>query len=284
MPDDQMLTDDPQTEADARLVGWIPKSEFKGDPEKWKPASEFLKLAESQLPMARANNRALKETNAQLVARLRKQEEMITGLQESMRALEEFHSEDTKRKVEVARAKLIKELKEARAAGDVDAEAEILDALTQAPKPEETPPVKPAAQPRPQNDPVFEAWKLDNPWFEADPIKRGIAVGFAQKIREDPSKNHIQGRAYFEEAARMADEFLAKREAPARSDKTEGGGGGGTGGGSGMPKGKGYAQMPPDAKAQCDKEAKKFVGKSDRFKTLADWQAYYAKTYWEYEE
>lgn len=271
-----------QIEADARLVGWIPETEFKGEKDKWKPAAEFLEMAESQLPMARATNRRLTETNQELLRRLKAQESALSGLQESIEALKEFHSVDTKRKVEEARAKLLGELKAARAAGDVDAEMEIVDALTQTAQKSngEAKTVVAPAGPTPE----WKAWEADNPKFTTDKKWRGVCIGFAEEMRMDPQYNHLQGRAFFDEVTRQTDAWFAQRTPAARVDKTEAGGNSGSGGGGGStPRGKGYAQLPPDAKAQCEAQAKKFVGKSEQFKTLDKWQAYYAKVYWEEE-
>lgn len=286
MSDDPVRTE-AQIKSDASLVGWLDKPYYKGDPEKWKPAEEFLQLAESQLPLARAAARTLKETNQQLVSRLQEQQEQIAGLTEAMENLKEFHTADTKRKVVEARAKLVEQLKAARAAGDIEAETEILDALTQVPAPENgAEPTKKPVVTEVKEDPAFTAWRAENDWFTKDKRKRGVAIGIAEEIRADPTQNHLKGRAFYDEVGRQTEEYFASRSnSEARSNKTEGGGGAGSGdtGGGGMPKGKGYAQMPADAKAQCAVDAKKFVGKPG-FKTLADWQAYYAKTYWAMEE
>ena len=287
MPNDQsqvLERTDAQAEADARLVGWQPETEFPGDKAKWKPAREFLQMAESQLPMARYANKRLTETNQELLRRLKAQETAMTGLQESIDALKEFHSTDTKRKVEEAREKLLGELKAARAAGDADAEVEIIDALTQA-KAEE-PAKKPATSTTSTVGPTpeWKAWEADNPKFHTDKKWRGVCIGMAEEMRVDPRYDHLQGRAFFDEVARETDAWFAQRSTAARVDKTESGGGAGTNGaGNTAPRGKGYNQLPPDAKAQCEKDSKKFVGKSEQFKTLEKWRDYFSKVYWENE-
>jgi hypothetical protein len=55
--------------------------------------------------------------------------------------------------------------------------------------------------------------------------------------------------------------------------------GGGAGGGGQN----GYSQLPADAKAQCDRQASRFIGKADaqgnvKYKTIDDYRAYYANT------
>jgi hypothetical protein len=240
---------------------------------------------ETQLPLARATNRRLTESNQELSRRIKAQETAIAGMQESLQALQEFHSADTKRKVKEARENLLKELKVARAAGDVDAELEIVDALTQADGKIVTPSPAPAPAPAPAGQtPEWKAWEQDNPKFREDKIWRGVCIGMAENMRMDSKWNHLSGRAFFDEVTRQTDAWFAQRTTTtARVDKTEAGGGGSGGGGGAAPKGKGYAQLPPDAKAQCDKDAKRQVGKNPAFKTLADWQTYYAKVYWEEE-
>lgn len=287
MPDDQTQVPertDAQVEADARLVGWQPESEFPGDKSRWMPATDFLRMAESQLPMARYANKRLTETNQELLRRVKAQETAISGMQESLEALKEFHSTDTKRKVEEAREKLLGELKAARAAGDVDAEVEIVDALTQAQVQEPAKKSTNGATKPSGETPEWKAWEADNPKFHTDKKWRGVCIGMAEEMRVDPRYDHLQGRAFFDEVSRETDAWFAQRTTPARTNKTESGGGtGGNGAGSAIPRGKGFAQLPPDAKAQCDKDAKRHVGKDPAFKTLADWQSYYAKVYWDNE-
>jgi hypothetical protein len=287
MPDDRTTDErtDAQVEADARLVGWQPENEFPGDKAKWKPAREFLQMAESQLPMARATNRRLEATNQELIRRLRAQETAIAGMKESLEALKEFHSSDTKRKVEEARAKLLEELKTARTAGDVDAEADILDALTQAQVTTKEEEKKPEPTESAAESPDWKAWRADNPKFQTDKKWRGVSIGIGEEMRADPAFNHLVGRAFYDEVTRQTDAWFAEHPAaPRRTEKSEAGGSaGGNGAGSAAPRGKSYAQLPPDAKTQCEKDAKKHVGKDPAFKTLADWQSYYAKVYWENE-
>ncbi len=286
MPDDHAQAQErteAEIEADARLVGWQDEAEFPGDKAKWKPAADYLAMAEAQLPMARAQNRKLTETNQELLRRLKAQETAMSGLQESMEALKEFHSADTKRKVAEARNKLLGELKAARAAGDVDAEMEIVDALTQAGTNGTESAKKPVAPTTTPQGPTPEwlAWREANPKFESDRKWRGVCVGMAEDMRADPKWNDLRGRAFYDEVTRQTDKWFAERAVTRRVDKSEAGGSAGDSGGGGGVRGKSYAQLPPDAKAQCEKDSKRHVGKG--FKTLADWQAYYAKVYWENE-
>ena len=40
-----------ETEDKARRLGWVPKEEFKGDPENWRSADEFMARGEQLLPI-----------------------------------------------------------------------------------------------------------------------------------------------------------------------------------------------------------------------------------------
>src|SRR3990167_4165256 len=50
-----------EVEAKAREMGWKPKDEYKDDPDKWRPADEFLRRGEEILPFVQKENRRLKE-------------------------------------------------------------------------------------------------------------------------------------------------------------------------------------------------------------------------------
>ena len=46
-------------EAEAEAYGWVPKEQFKGDPDKWRPAEEFVRRGEEILPIVRKQNEKL---------------------------------------------------------------------------------------------------------------------------------------------------------------------------------------------------------------------------------
>jgi hypothetical protein len=66
-------------EAEARVDGWQPKDDWKGDPSEWRSAEEFVRRGETYLPfIKRANKRleaeveGLKETNKRMSAMFEK--------------------------------------------------------------------------------------------------------------------------------------------------------------------------------------------------------------------
>ena len=52
---------DPDLEARARRQGWRPKDEFNKDPSDWKPAEEFLEVAETEMPVLRERMRNMEK-------------------------------------------------------------------------------------------------------------------------------------------------------------------------------------------------------------------------------
>ena len=48
-----------EVEQKASNLGWVPKEEFRGDPERHVSAERFLERGEKELPLARANNEKL---------------------------------------------------------------------------------------------------------------------------------------------------------------------------------------------------------------------------------
>lgn len=53
-------------EAEAAVYGWVPKEQFKGDPDKWRPAEEFVRRGEEILPIVRKQNEKLNAKVAEL--------------------------------------------------------------------------------------------------------------------------------------------------------------------------------------------------------------------------
>lgn len=60
-------------ESEAKEMGWVPQDQFKGDPDKWRPADEFVRRGEDILPIVRSQNaklhgelKELRETNERM--------------------------------------------------------------------------------------------------------------------------------------------------------------------------------------------------------------------------
>lgn len=266
----------------ARAIGWVPPEEHRGHLEHPLTAEEFLERGETLMPILRANNRKLEESQRKLQEDNNRLAQLFAASQESITALQEMHEQSVQAAVEKARRELRRELIEARQEGDVELELEVqerLDKLNAAPAPKPAPAPAPAPQAGGQLDPEMQAWMRDNPWFNTDARKTNLAVGIANQLRADPDNDHLQGRAFFDRVS----EVMAERTGPAVS-KVSGGRPSGEGGGGGGSVGKGYGSLPAEAKAACDAQAKRLVGEGRAFKDMAAWQSYYAKEYYRGED
>jgi len=259
--------------AEAALMGWIPKEQFRGDPSKWTDAQEFVDRGKHLMPILRKNNERLVGEIEGLKTQVNQLNASLSESSGAMKDLMKFHEESTKAQVAKARADLLTELKEAKTDGDVDAEIEAtaklseFDAAQKATKTSVTPAAKAE-----EISPEVKQWNLENPWYGVDQERTGLAMGVAQKLRAQGTT--LVGRAFLEQVAITVAERLGEGEIQQPQSKVEGGGRGADSRG-----GTGYAGLPSDAKAQCDKDAGKFVGPNKAFKTSKEWNTYFADQY-----
>lgn len=152
-------------EDQAREQGWRPKEEFEGDPEKWKPAKEFVERGEL-FGKIDGLGKELKETR------------------KALKMLQEHHTKvkevEYKRAVDELKALQKRHLEEGNSDGYLEA-SELLTDLKAEQKAREA---VSAAQPA-QTDPRFSSWIDANPWYTKDPDMREYAdvvgLGYANK-------------------------------------------------------------------------------------------------------
>lgn len=270
-------------EAQARSMGWVPQDQWKGDPEKWTDAEEFIERGEQVLPILRANNRKLQNDLLTRDKKIGTLEQELAATKSIVQGLEKNFNESLERRLKEQRAQLKGELKTAVEDRDVDRELEIreqLDELTEAEKAakqkqeenkkklEAKPPA--STKTDPDLSPDFEAWKNENPWFGEDRKRTRAVIRAAEDLRDEGDTT--EGYDFFQKA-------LARAEGSEDStpvSKVE----------SGNPRARGRAQpktygsLPPEAKQACMEDVENFVGEGKMFKTEKEWQEYYAKTYY----
>lgn len=264
----------------AKKMGWQPQEEFKGDPEKWRPAAEYVERGETFLPIVKAENAKLLREVDKAKADAAEAKRLFTASQEAIAELQKFHTEDTARQVAKAKADLKAGIRDARKEGDSDREDELreqLDELSAAAA--AAPPVAPApTPPQPAIDPAFIDWRRDNDWFEQDDNKTALMMAAAQRLRKDPANNTLVGRDFYDRAAYEAETVLNGR--PGRSQsKTDAGRPRPQGGGEPPPSRRLYSDLPADARTACDKLDKKLVGEGKAFKDQGAWRKHYVEQY-----
>jgi len=273
----------PEVQKEAEAMGWIPAARFKGDPERFVDADEYIKRGETVLPIVKEQNKRLHSEVAELRTKSAEQAVALAAATKAIEEIEERHSVETQKAVEAAKRQLKAQLAQASEAGDHDAVAEItsrmvdLKAADNKAKPvEKSAPVvavKPDVYVPP---PELAAWNARNEWFGTNKRKTALALGIAQELRDGGDTS--VGEIFFDKVTAEVNKELGIAEP--RGDKVEGGrNGSGDDARSGARGGKGFANLPSDAKQACDADGKKFVGEGKRYKTQADWRNRYAEIY-----
>lgn len=271
-----------QVEVEASNLGWVPQEQFKGDPEKWVDAATFVERGKAIMPILRKNNEVLQSQVARLGSEVSEMRGIVAAAQESMQAMRELHKGNVQQAIERTRKEVIASLRQAKTDGDIDAELALTEQLQDVNQQlaevkqvkVDAKPATPAAAPV-VRDEATEAWIASHDWFDKDLKLTGIAMGLANAIRADAPTAHLKGTAFYNKLDELLAEYLpSRRGAPSKVAPA-----GGSGGGSGGEGGKGYADLPAEAKAECEKEASKFVGEGRAFKTKAEWQAHFAELY-----
>lgn len=241
---DVIETDVPEAEAPeisaedrALTMGWTPKEQFKGDPSKWVDAETFVKRGEEFLPFLKANNRRLEQAHE------RSQKE-LAELKASLKEVRDYTSKAEERAYQRALKDLQAELDQAAAAGDVEGVRAVTDDIRKLEKEVSAPAPKDNEPPAYLTD-----WKADNPWFESDRVLKAAAIEIAQELTEAG----VTGKAQLDAVSkRIKAEFPTKFENPNRrqASAVEGAGS------APRRSGKGYTDLPSDAKAACDRWVK----------------------------
>lgn len=165
--------------------GWAPKENWKGDPDKWKTAEEFVNFGKNITP-----KHELRETVEALSQR-------VDSLLKSNQALNEMSQRQIK-KEQADKQKLIKELesvrKKAVTEGDGDTFAEADEQLAELRK-EATPQT-------PELDPLTQTWLTENSWYGQNRKLSRYADGLADELRAQG----YTGQAYFNELNRQVKE------------------------------------------------------------------------------
>jgi len=264
----------PEVQKQAEEMGWIPDTRYKGDPEKFVDADEFIRRGETVLPILKKTNERLHREQAELRAANAQLSAAVKAAQEAIEDLKEQSSVATLRAAEKARADLKSELARASSEGDHAGVAEITEQLTKLNT--AAPPVekeKPTPPPAFQIPPEIAAWNAENPWFNRDKRRTSLFLGVLEELND--AQDPVVGIPRFEKAKAEVERILSKDTPPPREDKVDS-----PRGGDGGPRApRGWASLPAEAKSECDKEAQKFVGKGKRYETLDAWRKRYVEIY-----
>jgi len=266
----------------ASKMGWVPLEKFKGDPERWTDAAEFVRRGEDVLPIVRKNNERLTQRLDVLENENATTKQLLKAATEALGEFQKYHEEDSKRQYERALEKLKSDKKEALRESDYDAVVEIDEAMKVLDEQKKSQAAKKPVQqsdhfldkPDPTKDPEFIAWNQENSdWYGQDRERTAFATSTAAYLRA--MEPNLKGKAFLDKVTEEVDRRFGLPDRPTRADRVEGS----RGGASRSTGAKGYGDLPADAKATCDKFASRLVGEGKAYKTQAEWRKQYVKDY-----
>lgn len=279
---DQQI-DRAEVERKARDIGWKPREQWKGDASGWVDADEFVRRSETFLPYLQHERGRLKSdldrTNSQLSSVQRELQET----REQLTALREFNEEMAGERRDRRKAEINDEIKVARESGNEVRVAELQNELQGLVKPAEkkAPPANPGNGTQPVIQPWVKGFIEGNADFMHDPDRVALFNNELLRRRQagDTRVGEVEGIALLTEARDAVEAKLGGTRRSAAPSKTEEPNP--TGGSRTVRSGgKGYSDMPAEARAKCDAQEKRFVGASGKaFKTQAEWRAHYAKEF-----
>lgn len=251
-------TDDAHQESDAevkaRRLGWVPKEEFRGDPDKHRSAEEFLDRGTNLLPLLQRDNEKLHKNFDRVERELRETKEVLSDFRD-------FASKSEERAYKRAKVELETKLDTAIQSADVEtarATRREMAALDEDRKPVAETRQREPDKPQ-QGDKVIQDWISDNDWYRNDPALNGFATKMFGKLeREKPGapKEDLLAETKRLTMDKFPEEFgiNPRREAASAVGAPSGGSG------TQKKKGKSYEDLPADAKKACDKFVKTIKG------------------------
>lgn len=240
-----------EAEVEARRLGWVPKEEFKGDPDKHRSAEEFLERGKTILPILQRDNKRLHDTVSRFEKELKETREAAAGVEELVRKQAEREHKKALRDLE---RRLDAAIETADVTQARQIRAEITELQTGEPAPKREP--KPVGEAdKPAVDPEIQSWIDENDWFNKSAALRSyMSEEFGELEKRNPgaSKAEILAEAKRRTVDKFPEKFgvNTKREiapsvaAPSgdapRTRKT----------------GRTYDDLPAEAKKACDKFVK----------------------------
>jgi hypothetical protein len=282
------MSDTDNIEVRAKEMGWVSKDAFHGDPEKWVDAETYVKRGETFIPYLQATTRRQIEEIERLRGENNQTRTALKAAQESIDALKEFNSAANRKAAKEQRENLVSEIAEASKEGDHEKVAEltvkvaeqtatIAAAEASKPKTNGAPVSEAATGTDYTKTPEFVAWKAENPWFGVDKRKTAVSFAVADELRSNPANANLLGRPFWDKISEEVDRTFGGNQRRQGPSKTEGDTRSTGGGGNG----KSFADLPADAKAACEKQASKLVGKDRAFADMGAWRKHYAEKYFE---
>ena len=258
---------------EAESQGWVPKEKFKGNEADWVDADTFVKRGREIMPILRKNNE-------NLLKDLNYTKEQLKQFKQTAEEFKKFQQQAHERKVTELTTQL-DQLKAVRAQAIADGDGAKVNAIDDAidDVKEQTKEAKqqvkeaanrPAVQEPQILDPSLQSWMNANDWFGKDKKLTEWTTAAGEELRH--ANPNLVGQAFLDKLDEvLAEEFpqrFGKKQKPASSVES----------GSGRPRATSsnkhtYDNLPPDAKAACDRFIKQGIMKTrEEYLALYEWE------------
>jgi len=235
-------------EQEAKQLGWVPQDEYRGDPDKWRDAKDFVEFGERILPILKSNNKKLHEV-------LGKTEAEVKQLRETMQQFAEHHKKTAEREYKKAEKEFdakLKRIKSEQTAAAKDGDiAKFQELENTREELEANKPEKPEEAAVGTPPPEFVEWVAENTWYNDDAELREEADLIGQIYRVKHPR--MGAKSIFDYVSKQVKKLHPEKfENPNRQDAADVGSGN-VDGNSQKSKGrKSYSDLPEDAKRACN--------------------------------
>jgi DNA repair exonuclease SbcCD ATPase subunit len=263
----------PQYESEARAQGWVAKEEFRGSEDDWVDAETFVRRGKEIMPILRKNNE-------KLLKELGEAKKAADEAREAAKEFREFQKQQFERKTKELESQL-EQLKQAKrdaiTNGDGDRAIAIDDAMDdlkeqriEAKEELKAAEAKAKEVPPPTADPVLNAWMDKNDWFGKDTKLTAMVNGLGVELRrENPSLN---SQAFLDQLDKELREAMPEKFGKKTVLNPMEGSPNGTARPSVSSGKKSYGNLPPEAKAACDKFVKQGLMTKEAYVAEYDWE------------
>jgi len=243
---------DPSEIDRARMSGWTPQEEFRGDPDRWMPADAWNERTDTVLPILKATNQKLEATVRNSVSKVERLEQQLQATKTTTERMLQVQSKIASQAYQNALNDLRSKQKEAALVEDWDKYDSIQKAQDELKPPEiiEAPPEVTAGDDTAGDidpTPFLEFREKNKSWYdnETTPEMTGYAHHLGSKLQAEGITDPIEQLKQVEAGVRKAfpDFFTDRRDIATVSDPAPGGGN--AGGGTAA-----WDKLPADAKEQ----------------------------------
>lgn len=281
-------------------MGWIPPERYKGDPEKFIEAEDFVERGKNFLPILKKNNEKLIGQMSEIRGELSQTKVALGDAINALNEFKRFHEESSKNAFERARQSLLLQKRDAMKEEDFDKVTQIEDTIHQmdrqmveAEKKEEAEKGKRKEKREGEGgegkiDPVMQHWMTENTWYGADKKKTAYANAIAPALREEyPSVIGLDFLNLLRDEVEERFNGGGKKEKTVdeEDDSNSGGkrekvGSGRNSTSYGEKRGKKltYADLDGEARKVCDRYETQLVGPNKAYKTVDEWRKVYCES------